>query len=114
MRQFPHNMCRFNVSERELDAIVQPWAREQWVEFGERRWNVNQARLTILEGPRIPPEQLSMGRGWRAAQRLSKDVTESVLAAARAGPSHCIQFASTRLNGKHHLPEVTGGTGRFC
>src|ERR1700737_651807 len=84
MRQFPHNMCRFNVSERELDAIVQPWAREQGVEFGEQRGNVNQARLTILEGPRIPPEQLSMGRGWRAAQRLSKNVTESVLAAARA------------------------------
>ncbi len=84
MRQFPHNMCRFNVSERELDAIVRPWAREQWVDLGERKWNVNQARLTILEGPRIPPEHLSMGRGWRAAQRMSKDVTESVLAAARA------------------------------
>jgi hypothetical protein len=83
LHQFPHNMSRFNLTDAELDAIVQPWAREQLVEFGERKWSPHRARLTILDGPPIPLEQLTMGRGWRAAQRQSEDVTETVLAAAR-------------------------------
>jgi hypothetical protein len=82
LRQFPHNLNRFNLDERELRAIVLPWAREQVVELGERKWSPHQARLTVLEGPRLGVEQLSMGRGWRAAQRESDDVTERVLAAA--------------------------------
>src|ERR1019366_5586588 len=56
-----------------------PWAREQWVEVGERKWNPHEAKLTILEGPKLETQQLSMGRGWRAAQRRSEDITERVL-----------------------------------
>jgi hypothetical protein len=87
LRQFPHNMCRFNLGERELRAVVEPWMREPWVELGERKWSPHQAKLTILEGPQIPLEQLTMGRGWRAAQRRSQDVTEPVLAAAKQAPA---------------------------
>jgi hypothetical protein len=83
LRQFPHNMSRFNLTDAELGAIVDPWAREQVVEFGERKWNSQQAKITILEGPHMPLEQLTMGRGWRAAQRNGEDVTDAVLAAAR-------------------------------
>jgi hypothetical protein len=84
LRQFPHNMCRFNLTERELLAtVVGPWAREQWIELGERKWSPHQAKLTVLEGPQIPIEQLSMGRGWRNAQRQSEDVTERLLARAK-------------------------------
>lgn len=88
LRQFPHNLCRFNLTEQELGAIVEPWTRDPWVELGERKWRPETAKLTILEGPQIPLEQLSMGRGWRVVQRNSRDVTERVLAAAKqAGPS---------------------------
>ncbi|HEV3034851.1 MAG TPA: hypothetical protein VGX72_08670 [Solirubrobacteraceae bacterium] len=83
LRQFPHNMSRFNLTEAELAAIVESWARERLVEFGERKWNPQQAKITILEGPHMPLEQLTMGRGWRAAQRNGEDVTDAVLAAAR-------------------------------
>jgi hypothetical protein len=75
-------MCRFNLTAAELQAVVEPWAREQWVELGERKWSPHQATLTILEGPEIPVQQLSMGRGWRTAQRRGDDVTARVLAAA--------------------------------
>jgi hypothetical protein len=86
LRQFPHNLCRFNLSEEELVAgVVGPWSREEWIELGERKWSPHQARLTVLEGPHIPVEQLSMGRGWRSAQREGRDVTERVIAAVRAG-----------------------------
>jgi hypothetical protein len=83
LRQFPHNMCRFNLTAAELRAIVEPWALERVVDFGERKWNSQMARITILDGPQIPLQQLTMGRGWRAAQRQSEDVTEQVLAGAR-------------------------------
>jgi hypothetical protein len=84
LRQFPHNMCHFNMTERELlDTVVVAWAREQWIELGDRKWNPHQSKLKVLEGPEIPIEQLSMGRGWPTAQRHSEDVTERVLAQAK-------------------------------
>jgi hypothetical protein len=85
LRQFPHNLCRFNLGEQELHAtIVEPWAREEWIELGERKWSPHQAKLTVLEGPEMPLAQLSMGRGWRAAERDGHDVTERLLATAKA------------------------------
>lgn len=84
LRQFPHNTCRFNVAGEELRAkLLLPWAQERWVEFGERKWSPHQATLTVLEGPRIPFGQLTMGRGWRTAQRSARDVTEEVLAGVK-------------------------------
>jgi hypothetical protein len=99
LRQFPHNAWRFNLSDDELHAIVEPWAREQIVEIGERKWSPQQAKITILEGPQLDIAQLSMGRGWRAAQRHSEDVTERVLAAARqAGSSAALAPTVTRAS----------------
>jgi hypothetical protein len=83
LRQFPHNLCRFNLTERDIRALAGPWAREEWIELGERKWSPHQARLTILEGPELPVGQLSMGRGWRAAERQGQNVTERLLAEAR-------------------------------
>jgi hypothetical protein len=82
LRQFPHNHCAFNLTGQELGALALAWARGEIVEVGERKWSPHQARLTIVEGPRLPPEELSMGRGWRSAQRQGEDVSERVLAEA--------------------------------
>jgi hypothetical protein len=84
LRQFPHNAWSFNLGDGELRAIVGPWVRGELVEVGERRWNPQQARLTILEGPELALGQLTMGRGWRLAQKDGEDVTERVLLAERA------------------------------
>jgi hypothetical protein len=86
IRQFPHNVCRFNLTERELLPIAVPWAREEWVELGERKWNVNQATLTIVEGPQLSLPQLAMGRGWRNAQRQGQVVTDRVLETLEQAP----------------------------
>jgi hypothetical protein len=82
LRHFPHSACRFNLSEQELRAVLEPWAAERIVEFGERKWSPHQAKLTIIEGPQLEIEQLSMGRGWRTAQREGRDVTERLLSQA--------------------------------
>ena len=98
LRQFPHNMCRFNLTEEELRTlVVERWAREQWVELGERKWSPQQAKLTILEGPRIPMEELTMGRGWSSARRRGEDVTGRVLAAAK--PQQNVNTQATPTDG---------------
>jgi len=91
LRQFPHNFCRFNLTETELhEAVLDAWARGEWIEFGERKWNPQQAKLIVVEGPRIPLEQLSMGRGWRIAEREGKDVTEQLVAAAHSSNASAV------------------------
>ncbi len=87
LRESFHNFHHFNVDEEELRALIGPWGHEQVIELGERKWSPHRAKLRILEGPHLPIEELSMGRGWRTAERKSKDVTERVLAQApAAGP----------------------------
>jgi hypothetical protein len=83
LRQFPHVARRFNQSEQQVLALAKPWVGEEWIEESERKWNMNEATLTILEGPKLSMADLAMGRGWRNAQRRSDDVTERVLAAFR-------------------------------
>ncbi|MGH2855691.1 MAG: hypothetical protein ACRDLF_16065 [Solirubrobacteraceae bacterium] len=83
LRHFPRNVCRFNLSGEQLrTTVLEPWAADRPFELGELKWDPRHARLTVLEGPPIPPAQLSMGRGWRTAQRQGKDVTAQLLAAA--------------------------------
>jgi hypothetical protein len=84
LRQFPHNLCRFNLTAAQLRGVVEPWVREQVIEMGERKWSPQQAKITIIEGSELAMAELSIGRGWRAAQRRGEDVTERVLAAARS------------------------------
>ncbi len=84
LRKFPHTVSRFNQSERELLAVLAPWVREEWVEVGERKWNVNETKLTVIEGPKLSLQDMAMNRGWRNARRQGEDVTERVLAAMRA------------------------------
>lgn len=79
LRRFPHNHCRFNLSAEELRAIAGRWARDEWVELEGRRWSPHEAKLTILAGPRVEAAQLTMGRGWRNAERSGEDVTRRVL-----------------------------------
>lgn len=83
LRQFPHVARRFNQSEQQVLALAKPWVGEQWIEEAERKWNMHEATLTILEGPKLSMADLAMGRGWRNAQRRSDDVTERVLGAFR-------------------------------
>ena len=61
----------------------EPWAREQAVELGERKWSPHQAKITILEGPSSELEELRWVAAGGAAERESEDVTDSVLAATK-------------------------------
>jgi hypothetical protein len=83
LRHFPHTTSRFNLSEDELRHIVIPWVRDEWIEVGERKWNPQEAKLTILEGPTLEVQEMAMGRGWKSAKRRSEDVSERVIGISR-------------------------------
>ncbi len=84
LRQPPHRMHRFNLSEQELrETVLTPWVRGERIEVGERGWSADAGAILVLEGPEIPIGQLTMNRGWSVAQREGRDVTERVLAGAR-------------------------------
>jgi hypothetical protein len=86
VRQFPNHATLFNLSEQEARAVLEPWARGRIIEVGERKWAPERAMLTVLEGPELGLAQMAMGRGWRAAERSSEDVTERMVAAMVQGP----------------------------
>ncbi|HEX3693656.1 MAG TPA: hypothetical protein VHU13_09950 [Solirubrobacteraceae bacterium] len=109
LRQFPHNFCRFNLSKADLlSTVLDAWSRRLPLELGERRWDPDQASLTILEGPQLAAHELSMGRGWRNAQRQGRDVTATLLAGARA---NAIEVAAEQGLPAAASTGARGGTG---
>jgi hypothetical protein len=85
VRKFPHVARSFNLSEAELNAkILVPWSDGQLVLLGEQKWEPASAKLTIVEGPELRVDELGMGRGWPNALQRGQDVTERLLAAAKA------------------------------
>ena len=86
LRQFPHVARIFNLTREDLDhRYVRPWVAGTIIEHDDRRWAPERARLKILEGPELAPQELGMGRGWATATKSSADVTDAVVAAARRG-----------------------------
>lgn len=67
-----------------MTRVLDPWVRGEEFEFGERRWNPSRCDLQVVEGAKLRPDELSIGRGWHNAVRSGTDVTERLLA-LRAG-----------------------------
>jgi hypothetical protein len=90
LRQFPHSARAFNLTAEELRAsFLRPWVAGETLEWAERKWAPDRAKLAVYEGPELRPDELGMGRGWANAARSGEEVTERVLAeqdqAARGG-----------------------------
>ncbi|HEX4438006.1 MAG TPA: hypothetical protein VH061_14550 [Solirubrobacteraceae bacterium] len=83
LRKFPKTLTRFNQSGQQIGAIVLPWIQERILDIDGEKWAPYESTILILEGPAIPVDRLSMGRGWRTALREGTDVTERILAEAR-------------------------------
>ncbi len=83
LRQFPKRLQRFNLSGPEIGAVALVWAQEKVLVFEDERWSPHRGTLTIIEGPEIPIEGVSLARGWRTATHEGSDVTERVLEEAR-------------------------------
>lgn len=86
IRQFPNVARAFNLSESELDeGFLADWIGDRLIDYEDHRWSPEKARLTVYEAPRLPPEEMGIGRGWANITRTGREVTDEVLARARQG-----------------------------
>ena len=83
LRHYPRACTRFNQTGQQVGAVVLPWVQEKVFELDGEKWAPYDSTITIIEGPEIAVERLSMGRGWATAQREGSNVTERVLEEAR-------------------------------
>ena len=111
IRQFPNHATRFNLTEGEVRAVLEPWTRRRIVEVGERKWAPERATLTVLEGPKLELQEMAMGRGWRVAQRSSEDVTERMLAATAQALSNAEGASVPNADSAPPVPSGVPETG---
>lgn len=80
----------FNLDEAKLRAdLLDPWMRGRVITLGDRDWEPRDSKLIILEGPELADTDLSMGRGWSNAERVSENVTRRLVGVTEtsgAGP----------------------------
>jgi hypothetical protein len=110
LRQFPHSHTQFNLSDKDVRSLAKLWVAGNSLLVGDRKWNPQDAKLTIVEGPELPVGQLAMGRGWRNAERAGEDVTQRVLreALASAMPSTPDSGAASEPGGSARESVETG------
>jgi hypothetical protein len=82
----PVNHARaINVDEADLrKAVLEPWVTGLPLVLGDRDWEPHDSRLTILEGPAVPPPSAE-DDGWATALRTAEDVTRPMIEVAEAG-----------------------------
>lgn len=103
LRQRPNVARAFNLSEDKLRAeFLAPLLGGKPFEYAGHEWDGRKARVTILEGPQLAPNQLLLGRGWSNAEKLGADVTERILAASWTEAKHreVVQRLSERILGR--------------
>jgi hypothetical protein len=84
LRQFPYVGRAFNLNRDELDArILGPWITGAPIELQDRTWTSDKAKLTVLEGEQLRPDEIGMGRGWNNAMRSGEDVTATLVEETR-------------------------------
>jgi hypothetical protein len=78
-----HRARAFNLDEAKLrTTILDPWIRGRRIALGDKDWEPKDCTLVILEGPELVDTDLSMGRGWSNAERMSENVTRRLVDAA--------------------------------
>jgi hypothetical protein len=103
LRQSLHSARAFNLTEEQLRAsFLVPWVTGRTIEWSDRKWAPDRAKLAVYEGPELRPDEIGMGRGWANAARSGEEVTARVLAEqdqiARGGqPLQTLKAAAIEL-----------------
>lgn len=75
----------FNLDEAKMRAqVLDPWLRGRRITLGEKDFEPKDSRLVILEGPELAETDLSIGRGWSNAEKVSENVTRRLVDEATA------------------------------
>jgi hypothetical protein len=101
----------FNLDEARLQTLLDPWRREEMVDFGDKEWDPRTSKLTILEGPELAGPELSFGQGWNNAERTGTDVTGRMLAAPAAGESLGVAVLAESEDARGAVTEMLAEAG---
>lgn len=114
----PNLASVFNLSDEELTRrFLAPLVNGRELVHEGQEFQPRKTRVTIIEGPELPVEQMGMGRGWGNVQRGGTDVTERLLRQARAQTARhpaldplLERLAGRMAAGPAPLPEVVALT----
>lgn len=97
------NVARaFNLTGEELHSrFLAPHLAGRIVVHQDHEFEPRKTKLTVVEGPELDPGSMGMGRGWANATKAGSDVTDRMIAAARA--------ASARPAGLDELKQRLAG-----
>jgi hypothetical protein len=85
LRQRPNVARAFNLTEEDLRSrFLAPLFAGGPFEYAGHEWVGRQARVTVLEGRELAPNELLLGRGWSNAKKYGSDVTERVLGTSQS------------------------------
>jgi hypothetical protein len=80
LRQGLHQGRAFNLLRPELESrFLDAWRDGRAVVLDERRYAPGRAKLRVLRGAALRPEEIGLGRGWQNAERAGVDVTDALL-----------------------------------
>ncbi len=98
LRQRLHQGRAFNLTADQLRVrFLEPWLAGGPVELDEHQYEPGRAKLRVLRGPELAPEQIGLGRGWQNAERAGSDVTEDVLRSPAPAPAASGTLAEFKL-----------------
>jgi len=102
----------FNLDPGRLRReITEPWIAGGPLELGEKEWDPEESRLKVLEGRALEGSELSHGRGWQTAERVSGDVTAAVLADAVNATAPPVAVLAVSEAGRAAVLELLGELG---
>ena len=79
-RGFRQRARAFNLDEAKLRrTILDPWVQGRPISLGDKDWEPRDCKLIVLEGPKLPDTDLSMGRGWSNAEKTGENVTRRLI-----------------------------------
>ncbi len=85
IRQGTQVARRYNMTGPELDStFLAPLMADREFSFGDHIWSPRRVRVKIYDGPELTDHELALGRAWQNVERGCGDVTEDILARARA------------------------------
>ena len=109
LRMRPYLARAFNLTEAELTArFLAPLVNGRELIYSDREWSPRKTKVTVYEGPELPVEQMGLGRGWGNVQRNGTDVTDRILAQARAQTARhpALDRLQERLTGRMSVGAV--------
>ncbi len=85
LRQDGDRVRAFNLTEVQVrERFLQPLAGERPLVVEDKQFDPLKVKLTVLEGPKLRLDQLTLGRGWSEAERSGQDVTAQFSAGGNA------------------------------